>query len=363
MAQSYGLINIDEAEKLIQSKLDEILNGRQCEYLLKALKVPRLREHRCSANAVMRARTVNMASTLISLPQELVVEIITWVPVGPPLVCLALSCSYFLRLAAQMVSQAIVNIEAPWAGHRLIAIGRFANGVPPCLSDEDTRLVIRRGMGRDHRDAVDAVGIDYYEEFAKNPLYNMELGKAQFWRDESMLQYQCRRLPRTGKRKRPGFGRKPSTQLTRPGLLHRLNADEMELLDRFVFFPASDVQSPGVLRCLDLEEYVRDEFVASSAYAYSLGEVLCCFMQWTAQGEGDRGRWAGRRFDVRAQDQVDETWKDVSAEAVWLLEANHMRATDLWSTLRGRAPARCFLNDVHTGLVDSVDQSTISFIV
>ncbi|KAK4893734.1 hypothetical protein LTR27_007981 [Elasticomyces elasticus] len=350
MAQSYSLINIDKAEKLTQSKLCEILNGRQCEHLLKALKVPRLRSYRFSANAVARARTVNMASRLISLPRELVDEILTWVPVGPPLVCLALSCFYFLRLAAPMLSQAIINTEAPWAGDRLITIGAFANGVPPCLSDEDTRLAIRRGMGRAHHDAVDAAGRDYYEEFVRNPFYNMELGKAQFWRDESMLQYQCRSLSRT--RKRSEFGRESSTQLTRPGLLHRLNPDEMELLDRFVFFPASDVQSPGVLRCLDLKEYVRDDFVASSAYAYSLGEVLCCFMQWTAQGEGDRGRWAGRKFGFRAQDQVDETWKDVSAEAIWLLEANHMRATDLWSTLRGRAPARCFVNAMHNGLVD-----------
>ncbi|KAK3641957.1 hypothetical protein LTR56_011059 [Elasticomyces elasticus] len=293
-----------------------------------------------------------MASRLISLPQELVDSIVNWVPVGPPLICLALSCSYFLRLTAPMVSQAIVNIEAPWAGHRLITVGDSATEMPPCLDEEVTRIAIARGMAVNHRDAVDAVGRDYYEEFVKNLLYNMKVGKAQFWRDESMLQYQCRRLPRTGKRKRSGFGREPSTQLTRPGLLHRLNPDEIELLDRFVFFPASDAQSPGVLRCLDLKEYVRDDFVASSAYAYSLGEVLCCFMQWTAQGEGNRGRWAGRTFDIRAQDQVDETWEDVSAEAVRLLEANHMRATDLWSTLRGRAPARCFVNAMHKGLVD-----------
>ncbi|KAK4893737.1 hypothetical protein LTR27_007984 [Elasticomyces elasticus] len=106
-----------------------------------------------------------------------------------------------------------------------------------------------------------------------------------------------------------------------------MDAEEVKLLDRLTRHPASTTSLQAVLRCLDLKEFVRDDVIASSEFAYSLGEVLCCFSTWTA--EGVCGRWAGCRFDITVIQHVDDSRTDVSEEAVeHLEEAGLDRKTD-----------------------------------
>ena len=96
----------------------------------------------------------------------------------------------------------------------------------------------------------------------------------------------------------------------------------VDLFDRltkvFVTTNGETATSPGILRNLTTQQYVRDTVLAESDHAYSLGEVICAYTQWTE--EGMVGEWAGHRFDIVAVHQVDESWTDVSDQALSRLE-------------------------------------------
>lgn len=83
--------------------------------------------------------------------------------------------------------------------------------------------------------------------------------------------------------------------------------------------PASN--RSAVLRNLTTKEYIRDDFLAKSDYAYSLGEAVCTQLQWTGEASiknpsGCPGQWAGHRFDISTFDSISSDWKNVSDRAV-----------------------------------------------
>jgi hypothetical protein len=59
----------------------------------------------------------------------------------------------------------------------------------------------------------------------------------------------------------------------------------------------SSTLPPRVLRNLTTKEYISDEAVAASEYAYSLGEVVLTTAQYS-YNRGKHMKWAGHRFDI-----------------------------------------------------------------
>ncbi|TKA83103.1 hypothetical protein B0A55_00872 [Friedmanniomyces simplex] len=288
MGQYWRIVNIDKAQALRNReglKLWELLSNCEAEQLVDLLKVPKLRLYHFGPATVANARAKS----------------------------LALTCSYFFRLLAPAVAQSVVECEAPWAGNRLITVGDYANGVPCFLSPEDVRAIAARGADESEWDLEEDA-----ETIERNPLYAMKTEEVsdRLDTDEISVEYRGPWCEFAAYRRRWGI------PLRIRRLVHlRLSAAEVGLLDRLSLPPDFGTHHGAVLRCLELKEYVRDDFIACSEYAYSLGEVLSCFTRWTDDGES--GRWAGRRFDITVQQHVDDRWRDVSEEAVeWLRDSN-----------------------------------------
>ncbi|KAK3657525.1 hypothetical protein LTR56_002299 [Elasticomyces elasticus] len=315
MGQYWKIVCLEKAQVLENHggvKLWELLMNGVPEQLVDLLKVPKLRAYKFSNAAVASARARSIDIKLIAIPQEIIDEILTYITSGVDLINLGLSCSYFFRLLGPVLIQAIVESEAPWAGRRLVTVGDYAEGIPSCVEPDTIRYIVSQGMDDEYWD--DEGEAD--EAMARNPLYRMG---AEEISDRLGMDDALRCCGRAHRHHR-------STQIRRLAYLH-MNAGEVELLDRLTRHPAPTTSLQAVLRCLDLKEFVRDDVIASSEYAYSLGEVLCCFSTWTA--DGPCGRWAGCRFDITVSQHVDYTWTDVSEEAVEYLQGARLdRKTD-----------------------------------
>ncbi|KAJ2347821.1 hypothetical protein GGF43_004674 [Coemansia sp. RSA 2618] len=81
--------------------------------------------------------------------------------------------------------------------------------------------------------------------------------------------------------------------------------------------------SNAVLRNKTLKVYVRESQIPDMESKVGLGVVLILQMCWSTdpsmslndQDEGqEQGPWAGHRFDITWDDQVDESWTDVSED-------------------------------------------------
>lgn len=93
-----------------------------------------------------------------------------------------------------------------------------------------------------------------------------------------------------------------------------------------VVIPREPEDRMRVLRNLTTKEYVVDEVVAKSDYAFSLGQVIVVSSLWTDDYTGTenldvKGKWAGHRFDIASiRDVAGEDWEDVTSNAIKLLE-------------------------------------------
>lgn len=220
---------------------------------------------------------------------------------------LSLTCAYFFRLLGPAVQSILAEDTAPWAGDRLIFVGDYADGLDIgsiCTSDELREFDQKK------------------EEYHNNPLYHMD-------QERVMCAMNERVEPRRGPRLLL-----PKPDLRRAGALEqrvtgRLTLDDLQLFHRLAAIARTSQLSFGdhrkhipVLRNLTARKYVRDDTIAESDYAYSLGEVVAVFTQWTkdAAGTADldcRGEWAGHRFDIATVSDVsEEGWTDASQLAV-----------------------------------------------
>lgn len=93
-----------------------------------------------------------------------------------------------------------------------------------------------------------------------------------------------------------------------------------------VGIPREPEDGMRVLRNLTAKEYVIDEVIAKSNYAFSLGQVIVVSSLWSDRSDGlarlgGKGKWAGHRFDIASiRDVAGEGWEDVTSHAMKLLE-------------------------------------------
>lgn len=204
--------------------------------------------------------------------------------------CLSLSCSYFFRLLASEVQAHLIEDAAPWAGDRLIYIGAEVSSYPYGIAtDEEQHEWERHGAKAMYRLADASLA-----------------EQMRFEGDERAAE-------------------RPRTLMRR--VQQRLTDSDRGLLKRLLKrreLSSKDPSSSPVLRNLTTKQYIRDEAIANSDHAFSLGEVIVTFALWFDSDSPTRlshkGEWAGHRFDIATLADVAEGWTDVSATAVNNLE-------------------------------------------
>ncbi|KAK3066532.1 hypothetical protein LTR53_017078 [Teratosphaeriaceae sp. CCFEE 6253] len=308
MGQCWKIVNIDARQELENQcgfKFREFLRNGIPAQLVGLLEVPRLRVHES------RDAAVGVCSALIRLPQEIIDNIVEHIIAGPDLICLALTCSYYLRLQAQRVSPAIVADEAPWAGKRLVAVGDSAEFVPSSVSDEEARTIFA-GYVATHSDPdeIHEYSDDEDDDNASltatrnNLLYHMNTckGSDRLCSHPEALEATSG-FPRELVEAQWNISWRNSIKRQRQ---HRLTADEMALPDRMFLHPGPDGAGPLVARCLDLKEYLSQSGGAWSvkncecddfdeecqcgyvAHLYGLGELIFCMIAWSEEGPSGR---------------------------------------------------------------------------
>ncbi|GAB1734866.1 hypothetical protein NU195Hw_g7516t1, partial [Hortaea werneckii] len=306
MGQYWELINIDARQQLLNHgggrKLWEILHNRLPEMLVDLLKVPDLKRMRFAEGVVgevkIRAMARNKACKLLALPQEILDRVTSHVQEGLDVICLALSHSYFFRLLAERVREAVIADEAPWAGARIVLVGDYATSVPSSVTEVETHDFV---TVHDHEDDPDIPPSADERAFrARNPLYSMQKGSVSDavvpvdwpvdWAEE-WARIAAMDKPRGWKNMRTTMPPNNNKNVGGRG--------------------GNPLSSSYVLRNLTKRLFVRDSVLGrrSSRYRYSLGEALCTRVLWTADpsgtmGLGCRGKWAGDRFDIVRGEEI-----------------------------------------------------------
>ncbi|KAI1662791.1 hypothetical protein F4813DRAFT_10876 [Daldinia decipiens] len=289
MGQYWILINFDEwvmvpARGMKTGQFMDCLDGVP---VLDLLTVPDLNDALSPESELARTREYNVASRLVTLPQEIFDAIVDELPYAEDMLRLALTCSYLWRVLLPDVIQSIRAFEAPWAGDRLIFVGDHAQGFPPNCKDYEN--------GNMPEIEIDPENEITPEMVHKNPLY---YGINR-----------CIRLPRGSmeEQMKEQIGDCPDIQLL------------LRLATMIRSHPGS--KRPGVLRNLTKQQYVLDSKLAESKYPVSLVEAIVVRTQWTrdisdADGIDD---WVGDRFDIRSIEHIPEGWTDVSDETIDLI--------------------------------------------
>lgn len=229
------------------------------------------------------------SSPLLKLPQEIIDTIVltlAYTGIDEDTLCLSLSCSYFFRLLASWAQAHLIRDAAPWAGDRLIYVGAEVSSYPYGIAtDEEQHEWEGHGAKAMYR-LADAILPE----------------KMRFEGDERA-------------------GERPRTLMRR--VEHRLTDDDRGIVKRLLqrrMLSITDPSSSPVLRNLTTRQYIRDEVIANSDHAYSLGEVIVTFALWFDADSptllSQKGEWAGHRFDIATVADVAEGWTDVSATAV-----------------------------------------------
>ncbi|KAI7551419.1 hypothetical protein KC317_g14008, partial [Hortaea werneckii] len=321
MGQYWELINIDARQHLLNHgggrKLGEVLHNRLPEMLVDLLKVPDLKRMGFAEGVVGevkgRAMTRNKACRLLALPQEILDGITAYVQEGGlDVICLALSHSYFFRLLAERVREAVIADEAPWAGARIVLVGDYATSVPSSVTSVETHDFV--SVHDDEDDPDFPPSADQRAFRARNPLYSMQKGRVS---DAVVPVDWAQERARIGAMDKSRGWKNMRYEQVASGVRRargrRLTGEEMERLDRLFTTSASlspssssvsapvsspsaassptipqnkDIAtkaetpppspSPYVLRNLTKRLFVRDSVLAhaSSRYRYSLGEAL-----------------------------------------------------------------------------------------
>ncbi|PWI64095.1 hypothetical protein PCL_12678 [Purpureocillium lilacinum] len=290
MAQYWELVNIDKQAQLrsgLASNFWEYLMYTPTEQLVGLLRKCHWIRFSVPRENIRVAKIKHRSSAPIRPPQEIIDRIAHFVAsdrADVDLVCLALTCSYFVRLLGPAVQVTLRRDRGPWAGDRLVFLGDNGclawvhpevSGIPFGCTTAEGRFA-RRSIRGDSQ-PIDGYGL----------------------------------LPSDVKRRLKG----------ERGGLRRFR----RLLRMLTLEPsgiAGDMKP--VLRNLTTMEYVRDEALAESEFAYSLGEIIMVQTIWTGDSKdigrlgGTKARWAGHRFDVSVMAEVtgNAGWTDVSDEAV-----------------------------------------------
>ncbi|KAI2777455.1 hypothetical protein F4815DRAFT_295207 [Daldinia loculata] len=288
MGQYWKLINFDKWLMVFSRgvKTGQFICSLDGVPVLDFLVVPDLKDALSPKSELARTREYNVASRLVTLPQEIFDAIVTELPHIEDILSLALTCSYLWRVLLPNVKHSIEVIEAPWAGDRLIFVGDYARGFPPNCKDYENGNMPEIEM--DPREGITPEAVD------ANPLYygiNYSLSSG-FCIEELM---------------KGRAGDCPDIQLL------------LRLVTMLRSHPGS--QRPGVLRNLTKQQYVLDSKLAESKYPYSLVEAIVVRTRWTwdtsdADGVDD---WVGDCFDIRSIEHVPEGWTDVSDETINLI--------------------------------------------
>ncbi|KAF4973177.1 hypothetical protein FZEAL_9394 [Fusarium zealandicum] len=310
MGQYWHLLNIDKrciVRNVGGLKLIEFIFSKSAEQLVGLLSNPYWLKFNISSNLVRESKKKSLGSLLTSLPQEIIDMIVSLLFDGrnhDDFICLSLTCTYFFRLLAGKVQEIIIEDTGPWVGDRLIFVGDYADGYPANIATPEEEAV------------WDKISPEY-----NNPLYEMDHQTAA----EGPLAAVSSFTPED-----PFIVWGDRLKLVRERL--KEERESLECFDRLVqlLMHTPDKVEPAmrraVLRNLDTHEYVRDEALANSRYAYSLGEAVVVFTTWTQDGSGlqdlsGEGEWAGHHFDISAMATVaDEQWVDVSDVAIDKLE-------------------------------------------
>ncbi|KAK2599877.1 hypothetical protein N8I77_011597 [Diaporthe amygdali] len=306
MGQYWKLVNIDRQEELLNNgggrKLVEILGGGSLEQLVELIRNPKWIPFRSSISHLHASKSNSTGSSLLGLPQEVIDMIVSNLSSGSPesAIHLSLTCVYFFRLLGPVIQSILAEDTAPWAGDRLIFVGDYADGLNIegfCTSEEIHQFE------------------ENEEEYNNNPLYYLAKDRVMCTMDECVKDEID-----------------PDDDLRQAGTLEqrvreRLKRDDLQLFHRLAaiakrtHLSANHYKNPPVLRILTAKKYVRDDAIAQSDYAYSLGEVVAVLAQWTGDASGTMdlnrvGEWAGQRFDIATIADVSEEWTDISHVAV-----------------------------------------------
>ncbi|KAM5346976.1 hypothetical protein ACJ41O_009981 [Fusarium nematophilum] len=310
MGQYWKFINIDKRRKVRHVggfTLDEFILATFAEQIVGLLGTPFRLKFEIPSDKIRASKMKSLGSPLIKLPQEIldmIVRLLLDSHADEDLICLSLTCGYFFRLCARSVQTLLDEDEGGWVGDRLIFVGDYAHGLPDDLGNPEERKAWRE------------IGTE--NDFPGNPLYVLDKNAVGEGRHATI---------------NPIFAEKPFEVWGGVADFARKRLEEEpESLQRFNRLLKFIRHSPGclkpeqkrgVLRNLTTKEYVRDQAVAESEYAYSLGEVLCMFTTWTNDASGTEGlplegEWAGHRFDIAPMEYLadDDEWTDVSSEAI-----------------------------------------------
>ncbi|VUC28808.1 unnamed protein product [Clonostachys rosea] len=332
MGQYWKFVNIDKRKQLAHEsgvRLREMLGYRCLEPLVGLLRRPQWVPYLAPSYSIRTCKLKSLESPLISLPQEVIEQIVSLLvedeePGGEDLICLALTCSYFFRLLGPQVQTILADDEAPWAGDRLIFVGDYANGIPEGVVTEAERHQLVKMARQEYENHFEVDEIAEMMSEDSNLLYDAITEEVA----ERGAGFE--RFHRNDPREVEIFGgifsraqkRMVSTQECKKAI---------DLITGVLQHVPTDASGhprkrAALLRNLTTKEFVLDDTVAQGRLYYSLGEVLGTFTAWTHDGSGNKaldlpGRWAGHRFDIGClEDVAEEGWKDVSDEAVDNLE-------------------------------------------
>ena len=292
MAQYWELVNVDKRAELQNGgnfNFWEYLANTPTDQLVRLLRKYHWVRFRVSSRRVQASKgQAGTTALLVRLPQEVIDRIVHFVledRSGVAIVCLSLTCSYFFCVLASVVQDAIRHDRAPWAGDRIVFAGDSgAFGGTSWVLNFVTEQIAAEGkyVGWHRR--------RQYQAPRSIEVYGALLSRVRncLKRDKASL----RRFRR---------------------LLPLLTAEPSHIRHG---------NRKPVLRNLTTKEYVRDEALAESDFAYSLGEVVMVQTISTYSSKdvarlGMQAKWAGHRFDISVmEDVIGDEWTDVSDGAL-----------------------------------------------
>lgn len=310
MAQYWDLVNLDKRATLrclLCSNIWEYIRKTPTEQLVGLLRKWHWIRFNIANHYIRVAKSKSGGAPLIRLPQEIIDGIVCFVSRDTgveDVICLALTCTYFFRLLAGAVQDALRRDLGPWAGDRLVFKGDNGSlcsaDAPECMitamQDLEREITGKAPVLPSFDTALTTVAEGKYGR----------IGRQSYEKPVEVYGVLLRSLRKRLK------GETPS--LRRFKRLLRMLTQEPNSIKHGNKEP--------VLRNITTKEYVRDAALAKSDYAYSLGELVMVQTIWTDNPKdvarlGVKARWAGHRFDISVMaDVATGEWRDVSEEAV-----------------------------------------------
>ncbi|KLO15823.1 hypothetical protein SCHPADRAFT_902047 [Schizopora paradoxa] len=295
MGQYWKIVNIDKKRQVYNPgglKLCEILYSRSAEQLVGLLRRrPKLR-FRIPSHCIQSSKIASSSSPLIKLPQEIIDAIVFLLYDNRDsrldLICLSMTCSYFFRLMVKLLQDLIVEDFCPWPGDRLIFIGDYAANYPEGIAtaaEEAEWGQLGKNVLYNLPTKISAEGRNARIKSYWPPSEPLEVWGALLESAEERLQFSLQKMVTYGSYE--GFEAAYSESRQCVERFKRL-------IDILLESPPRGDDEPSeaglpVLRNLTTKQYVRDDALAQSEYAYSLGEVVVVYTLWTSDPTGTEG--------------------------------------------------------------------------